>query len=158
MNTLIVYATKHGCTENCAAILSEKLMGKVDLCNLKIVKAVDFSQYDKVIIGGSIYMGKIQKEVSKFCSKNFNLLKHKKVGLFICCMREDIAEMQLNNSFQQELLSNAVVKEFFGGEFIFKKMNVIERFIVKRVSKIDKDISNILAENINKFAQSMNSV
>jgi hypothetical protein len=41
MNTLIVYATKYGCTEKCAVILSEKLTGKVDLCNLKGVKDVD---------------------------------------------------------------------------------------------------------------------
>lgn len=28
MNTIIVYATRYGCTEKCANILSEKLKGK----------------------------------------------------------------------------------------------------------------------------------
>lgn len=159
MNTLIAYSTKYGCTEKCATILSEKLTGKVDLCNLKVAKVVDLSQYDKVIIGGSIYIGKIQREVSEFCLKNLNELKEKKIGLFICCMRDgDIAETELNNSFPQQLLSHAVAREYFGGEFIFKKMNPIERFIVKRVSKIDKDMSNISEENINRFAQLMNNV
>jgi len=59
MNILIAYATKYGCTEKCAAVLSEKLTGKVDLCNLKGGRASDLTQYEKVIIGGSIYMGKI---------------------------------------------------------------------------------------------------
>lgn len=158
MNTLIVYATKHGCTEKCAIILSEKLTGKVDLSNLKMIKDIELSQYDKVIIGGSIYVGKIQKEVREFCSKNLNALKEKKVGLFISCMAdENSSETQLNNSFPEELVANAVAKEFFGGEFVFKKMNVIERFIVKKVSKTDKDTSKILNENINRFAQSMNN-
>lgn len=35
MNTLIVYATKYGCTEKCTSLLSKKLTGKVELCNLK---------------------------------------------------------------------------------------------------------------------------
>lgn len=167
MNMLIVYATKYGCTEKCAVILSEKLTGKVDLCNLKMVKNIDLSKYDKVIIGGSIYIGKIQKEVSEFCAKNLDILKEKKIGLFICCMRNGkIAETQLNSSFPKELLSNAVARESFGGEFIFKKMNFMERFIVKMVTKRDKsftvldtskDMSTISEVSINRFAQLMNN-
>jgi len=158
MNTLIIYATKYGCTEKCAEILSGKLSGKVDLCNLKTKKVPDLSQYDKVIFGGSVYMGKIQKEVSEFCSRNLNVLKDKKVGLFICAMREgDTAETELNTSFPEELLAKATAKESFGGEFILKKMSFMDRLIVKKVSKIDKDTSNILEENINRFAQLMNN-
>ena len=167
MNTLIAYATKYGCTEKCAAILSEKLTGKVDLCNLKERKAIDLSQYDKVVIGGSIYAGKVRKEVSEFCSENHNLLKNKKLGLFICGMLEDQAETELNNSFSQELLTNAVAKNFFGGEFQFKKMKFMEKFIVKMVSKADKnrpvidtgkDISTVSEQTISRFANTMNNV
>ncbi len=168
MNTLLAYATKYGCTEKCATILSEKLTGKVDLCNLKEVKDVDLTQYDKVIIGGSIYIGKIQKEVCEFCTKNLDVLKEKKIGLFICGMSAgDQVKTQMNNSFSQELLTNAVAKESFGGEFKFKKMKFMEKFIVKMVTKMDKsspaldtskDISNISEENINRFAQLMNNI
>ena len=157
MKTLIAYATKHGTTEKCAKMLSQKLTGKIDLCNLKDVKVVELSQYDKVIIGGSVYIGKIQKEVSDFSLKNLNVLKEKKIGLFVCGMNENNIEIQLNDAFPKELLSGTVGKEFFGGEFIFKNMNFLERFIVKKVSKTDKDTSNILEENINRFAQLMNN-
>lgn len=158
MKTLVAYGTKHGCTEKCATILSEKLEGKVDLYNLKETKDVELSEYDKVVIGGSIYMGKIQKEVVEFCSKNLNTLKNKKIGLFICCMRDgDLAETEINDSFPQELLACASAKGYFGGEFIFKKMNFLERLIVKKVSNIDKDTSNVLEENINRFAEMMNN-
>ncbi len=54
MKTLIVFGTKHGCTERCAKTLSEKFDGEVDLINLKEGKNIDISQYDKVIIGDSI--------------------------------------------------------------------------------------------------------
>jgi len=157
MNTLIVYGTKYGCTEKCASILSKKLTGTVDLYNLKEATSIDISKYGKIIIGGSIYIGKIQKEVSEFCTKNLDKLKEKKIGLFICGMQSgDVLETELNNSYPQELLKGALVKEHFGGEFIMKKMNFIEKVIVKKVSKVDKDTSNILEENINKFAQLIN--
>lgn len=158
MKTLIVYATKHGCTEKCATQLSGQLTGEVALCNLKTGPIPDLVQYDQVIIGGSIHIGKIQKDVSDFCARNLAELKIKKVGLFICCMYDgEVAETELNSSFPQELLTTAVAKEYFGGEFIFKKMNFLDRLIVKKVAKIDQDESKIITANINKFVQSMNN-
>ena len=157
MNTLIAYGTKYGCTEKCAKALAEKIRGEVDLCNLKTQEVKELSKYDNVIIGGSIYIGKIQRQVEEFSSKNLNLLKEKRVGLFICGMREEeLAETELNDSFPQELLDKAIAKEFFGGEFVFSRMNFLERFIVKKIAKINSDTSNILEENINRFAELIN--
>lgn len=157
MSMLIVYATKYGCTEKCVELLSKKLEGKADICNLKSDKIPDLSQYDKVIAGGSVYIGKIRKEVNEFCSKNLGALKNKKIGLFICGMAEgDALTTEINNSFPQELISSASAKECFGGEFIFKKMNFMERAIIKKISKSDKDTSKILEGNIESFAEAMN--
>lgn len=158
MNTIIAYSTKYGCTEKCVMLLSKKLTGIVELYNLGDKKDIDLSQYDKVIIGGSIYAGKIRKEVSEFCSKNINALKEKKIGLFVCGMLIEKADIELNDSFPQELLSNATAKDFFGGEFIFKKMNLIDRLIVNKVTKINKDTLSILEDKITGFAYLMNGV
>ncbi len=166
MKTLIVYASKYGCTEKCANILAKKLTGEVEIINLKINENVDLSQYDKVIIGSSIYVGKIQKKVNEFCQSNLVSLKEKTLGFFICCMHEDEkAENQLNNAFPLELLSSAVAKEYFGGEFRFKKMNFLEKFIVKKVNRAEsnkpeldtsKDLSTISEEKIENFVQLIN--
>lgn len=165
MKTLVVYASKYGCTEKCAKILSEKLTGEVDLCDLKAAKVADLSKYEKVIVGGSIYVGKMPREVSDFCSANLHVLKDKSLGLFVCGMLEDQAEVELNNSFPSELLTKALAKEFFGGEFQFNKMKLLDRFIVRMVSKADKsrpawdknkNVSTISDQTITKFASSMN--
>ena len=157
MKTLIAYSSKYGCTEKCARGLSEKLSGETDLLNLKAGKPADLSRYDRVIVGGSVYMGKIQKRVSDFCIKNMDQLKSKKLGLFICCMAEGKdAEDELKRVFPQELLQAAAVADYFGGEFIFKKMNPAYRMIIKKVAKTDRDVSNIRGENINRFAHLMN--
>lgn len=168
MSVLIVYATKHGTTRKCASILKERLAGDVSLYDLKSASKPDLAKYDKVIIGGSIYAGRIQKAVNEFCSENTNILKEKKLGLYICCMFMDSAEIQLKNAFPQELLSSAVVKESFGGEMIFSDMNFFEKTLTKMVSKtiaksnpklagVDpkKDVSMLVEENINRFVQVM---
>jgi menaquinone-dependent protoporphyrinogen oxidase len=167
MKTLIVYASKYGCTEDCAKTLAEKITGKVELHNLKEKRVVDLSSYDIVIIGSSIYVGKVKKEVNKFCSEHLEQLKKKKLGLYLCCMHTgDIAQNQLNNAFPQELSTVAVAKDYFGGEFRFNKMNFMEKFVVKRVAESDKNlpnidtkqnISSISQEKINSFAQLINS-
>lgn len=151
MKTLIIYGTKHGFAEKCAELLKGKLQGEVTVVNVSKGNVPDISLFDNIIVGGSIYMGQIQKEVKSFCSKNLNLLKDKRVGIFICGMNSKDFDEQLNNSFPELLLANAIAKEHFGGEVIFRNINFFERFIMKKVGKIDKDTSRISEENIDKF-------
>lgn len=66
MNTLIVYATKYGCAEKCAMELSKEFDGNVEVINLKENKRIDLVEYENVIIGGSVYIRKIQKRSSGF--------------------------------------------------------------------------------------------
>jgi len=158
MKTIIVYGTKYGSTEKCSKLLKDKLQGEVVTVNIKKGNVPDITTFDNVIIGGSIYMGQIRKEVKKFCTKNLNVLKGKRVGLFICGMGDQEDITQLNKSFPEELLTKAVAKDHFGGEIIFKNMNFFEGFIMKKVNKSDKDVSKISEENINKFANLINKI
>ena len=159
MNTLIVYSSKYGCTEKCAKLLSKELKDEVDLINLKETKEIDISKYGKVIIGGSIYIGKIQKEVTEFSTKYLDKLKGKRIGLFICGMQEnDVIQSEIEQNFPPELIKIAVAKECFGGEFILDKMSFMDKMIVKKVSKVTSNKSNILEDNIHKFAQAINAV
>jgi menaquinone-dependent protoporphyrinogen oxidase len=152
MSTLIAFASKYGFTKTCAEILGKKLEGKVDICDLRS-NHPDLTKYDKVIIGGSIYAGKIRKPVMSFCSDNQNTLKDKKTGFFICGMaKEDDAQKQLESSFPKELLANAAAKGFFGGECNYDKMNFIEKFIMKKITGSDQSQSRISEENITRFA------
>jgi menaquinone-dependent protoporphyrinogen oxidase len=167
METLIVYATKHGCTASCARVLADKLADKADLFQLGQGRDIDLDSYGKVIIGGSIYAGRIQKEVSEVCLKNLAALQTKKLGLFICGMLTNMAQKQLEDAFPPALSAHAAAREFFGGEFRFGSMNFLERFLVKTIAKKDqnlsgldlsKDVSTVSEECILRFAQRMNGV
>jgi menaquinone-dependent protoporphyrinogen oxidase len=155
MNTLIVYASKYGCVERCAGIIKKELNNQADIVNLRDRKKFDLSGYEKVIIGGSIYIGKIRKEVTEFCANNINELKKKRLGLFICGMQENAFEAELNQNFPQELLNIAAAKEYLGGEFLLDKMGFMDRLIVKKVSKITTNISKISEERIHNLVCSI---
>ena len=78
MKTLIAYGSKHGAAAKCAVILKEKIRGEVEMINLQQIQNIALKDYDNVIIGGSIYAGAIQKQVTAFCSQNLEILKQKK--------------------------------------------------------------------------------
>ncbi|WP_071458699.1 flavodoxin domain-containing protein [Bacillus massilinigeriensis] len=163
MATLIAYASKYGCTRKAAGLLWGKLDGRTDMVNLVREKKVDLSQYEKVILCGSIYEGRIQRKVKKFTEKHLDELLQKKVGLFICCMKSgEAAQAELEHAFPKDLLEHAVISDFFGGELSLYDMNLIDKFLIKVISKRDDrlthDTSNLSLEKIQHFAEVMDSV
>lgn len=158
MKTLILYSTKYGCAEECAKELASRLGGDTVLVNLKKEKVPPLNEYDRVIIGGSIYVGKIQKVITRYIDDHRSELKAKKLGLFFCCMSEgDMEKTQLKSAFPADLTAVAAATENFGGEFKISKMNFLDRFIVKKISKVECDTKNLLQKNIDRFVVLMNS-
>jgi len=156
MGTIIVYGTKYGCTEKIAKLIEEKITGQVELCNLKGKSKIELKKYDNIIIGGSIYMGRIRKKVSRFCDENLKLINDKKIGLFISCMTEgEEAGKELRENFPKEIYEKAAAKGVFGGIFDFDKLNFMEKLIVKKVVGVKESQSNIFEENIDKFVSEM---
>lgn len=133
-------------------MLAEKLPGEVTLVNVKNDEIPNLENYDRIIIGGSIYAGRIQKEIKKLCTDFSDLLRKKKPGVFICCGLKDRADKQLKEAFP-EIYDHISVKGYFGYEMDFSRLNFFERLIVRVVSKTKESRSEILTENIEKFAR-----
>ncbi len=152
---LIAYATKYGTTERAATIIRESL-GEAVACNLKKEPCPDLENFDWIIIGGSIYAGRIQKEVKKFCQKNSDLLRQKKVGLFICCLYDgEKAEQQFREAFPEELRLAARARAIFGGELSFEKMNFLEKFVIKKFIGVKESFSRFRPEEMSGFASKL---
>ena len=159
MKNLIIYDTKYGYTEKCVNILKQKLTGDYDIINISREKNMieNLINYEKIIIGGSIYMGQISAVIKEFCSKNLNELKTKKIGFFICCGIIENFEQHISNSFPEELIKNSLTKQCFGGELNPKKMNFFHRLITWFMggSSSNNKCRN-LTENIDKLAEIIN--
>lgn len=156
MKTLIVFMSTHGCTIKIAHQIAGQLTGEVNLHNLSISPFINLNKYDRVIIGGSIHAGKIQRRITQFCEKNLNELLQKEVGLYICCMYEgDVAAQQMKQAFPAELHKHAKTEAIMGGEFLFEKMNMFERFLVKKITNTKHSVHKIDLKMVQDFTRTM---
>lgn len=162
MSTLIIYGSKYGFTKACVEALKQQLEDEtVRAVNLRDEQVPDIEAFDKVIIGGSIYMGMLRKEVKSFCTDHKTILMNKKLGLFITCgTAGEIADNQLKNNYDIELYNHAIAKECLGGAINIDKAKFLDKMIIKIVSKADKGdakkYDGIDQDHLNNFIQRMN--
>lgn len=155
MKALLIYSSKHGTTEKIADIIRHSSKHQIILNNLKARPKPDLSKYDFLIIGASIHAGKIAPRVQKFLKKNHQELLTKEIALYMCCMDQKKSEEQFNNNFPEEIRDHAFAKACVGGEFLFEKMNRLERAIVKKVSGQNATISNIKQDELQAFIHTL---
>ncbi len=141
---LIAYRSRYGATEACARKLAERLGGETVIHDLRTRPAPDVRAFDAVLVGGSIYAGKIQREVGAFCERQREALSAVPVGLFICCLFEgEKAREELNAAFPPWLAAHAFAREVLGGELRVEKLSRIDRFLAKSAIRPLRDISGI---------------
>lgn len=159
MKALIVYASKFGFTEKCAQLLAKKLNGHVDIYNVKEPLPLKFEDYQKIIIGSSIYMGKIHREMRQFCNDHLQAILKLDIGLFITGAQEGLTlKNEMIENFPIEIREKSRVVGYFGYAFDFDKMNFIERMIINNVARISQNETHLLEDNIDKLAQVMNQL
>jgi menaquinone-dependent protoporphyrinogen oxidase len=156
MKGILIYLSKHGTTEKVARQMQNLLGDEFLLVNLKTTKLPELSEYDTIVIGGSIHAGSIQKEIHMFCKCNLPLLLQKRVGLFLSCMYEGkVAKQQFNAAFSNSLIAHAKTTAITGGEFLFSEMSWIEKVIVRKIVGVKESQSKIDSEAITSFVTSL---
>jgi len=154
MKTIILYATKYGA----AAEISQRIAGRISgavVCNLKEKDIPSLSDFDCIIIGSSVYAGNIRKEAKTFLQQNANVLSEKKLGLFLCGLDKSSKNKYFEANFPQDILQAAKEKSFLGGIFDPKKTKLMERFIIKIITKQSGYFNIINDKKIEKFAEAM---
>lgn len=153
MKTIIIFSTKRQTTKKCVQLLEEKMDSNVVSVELKKNTKIDLSNYENVIIGGSIYMGMLNRNLKKFILNNQEILLSKNLGLFVCAMAEkDELEEEIKANFPKALYDKAQKVYCLGGAFKLEEMNFLERFIVKKVAKIKESVSYINEEEIKELS------
>ena len=156
MKTLIIYATSHGCTEKAVKELLKKLFGEVFTLDLNENTSPDLTEFDRIIIGGSINAGHIHQRIRYFCLTHMNILRAKEIGLFICCSHEpEIAREEINHAFPEELHQMAKTEAIFRGIFNLEEMNFVKRILVQKVARVRESVSDLDSATIDRFAVRM---
>lgn len=157
MSTIIIYSSKYGCTTDCAKYLKSALSGSVTLTDIDNTNVVSLDNYDTVIIGSSIYIGKISKKIQQLCKEKLNLLNQKKVGIFLCCAFPEQINEYLTTNFPSALLECAATVKCFGGEARVDKMKFIDKSIMKAALKGNNKKLQISHKNMDSFIKELNS-
>ncbi len=155
MKTIILYCSRYGTTEKVAQMIADRLKEGAILLNLHTHPKPSIHGFDRVILGGSIYMGKIQKQMRLFCKDYLALLLEKEVGLFICGLYQDKQQEEFDNAYPQSLREHSTAQGLLGGALQFAKMNFLEKFIVKKIMDAKQDLSRIDQRAIDAFVKQL---
>lgn len=154
MKNLIVYSTMYGCTEKCANILKENLNGETLLFNSNSRNIPDLNNFDNIVLGSSIKIGKIGKSLIKYMDKNKENIINKRIGLFTCGGEKE--NNYIKENFPEEIYNKAVSKEYFGGEISMSKVGFLVGLMLKMAGKYES-YSRIEEGNILNFAKKINN-
>jgi menaquinone-dependent protoporphyrinogen oxidase len=142
VRALIVFGTRYGATtgtsEEIAKVLREEGFD-VRIANAKKEKIKNISEYDLIIVGSGMRMGKWTGEADDFLKKFQKELEQKRLAIFVSTMKtvseregktEDVAQMRkvaLEDKVAQYNL-HPIMLGFFGGVLDYNKMG----FLFKR--------------------------
>ena len=132
MKIAIVYGTKYNTVKSCVEKLKAGLKDhSVTNFSLKEGMDIPLQEFDAVILGGSIYIGKTQKDLVEFCKSREALLLQKKVGIFLCSAFSAPEEFMLN--FPESLLKHSVAIQNFGYLMHHSDYTLFEKMMVKMI-------------------------
>jgi menaquinone-dependent protoporphyrinogen oxidase len=136
---LIVYGTRYGATASTSEVIADTLRQvgfEVKIVDAKKEKLQSISEFDLVIVGSGIQMGKWTKEPEEFLKKNQGELSKKKLALFVSCgganplsdgdkknKEMDVAKGKYLEDKAVEYKVNPVALGFFGGCYDFNQMS-----------------------------------
>ena len=156
MKYLIVYMSHHGTTQKVVNELKIKLgENETTTVNLDVDTVPALSKFECIIIGGSIHMGQIQKQIQRFCMDHQHELITHRLGLFLCFMNKEHGKEEFENAYPVELRKYSSADGLFGGELLFEKMNFMEKVVTRKVSGVSESVSAIDEKAIGSFAEAI---
>jgi menaquinone-dependent protoporphyrinogen oxidase len=150
---LLLYETKKGMTQKLAQILKERL-SDMDVFEAKKFNGT-MDQYESIILGTPIYMGKINKHIKKVINEKANTLSNKKIAIYLCGMAmEDEPQVIMNNFTQKE--KDQYFIRYLGGAYNFERMNFLQKFIIKKLTGENQSKEVVLEKRMEELINFIN--
>ena len=138
MKGIVIYKGKYGATRQYAKWIGGELGLPVE--DSKDIMENELSYFDFLLIGSSVYIGKLQ--IQKWLRDNLAYLSGKKIFLFqvAATSPENEEERQSYNraSIPEEILKNCEFY-FLPGRMIMQKLSWKDRFMLKMGARLTKD-------------------
>jgi menaquinone-dependent protoporphyrinogen oxidase len=163
---LIVYASKTGTTKDVANSLSKAFPSFCDTydcragiighddCMQKSIESEDImiQNYEVIILGTAMYMGKPIKEFIHFCNYHQNVLNKKKLILFTC----GVATQEEDKKYFWQHMPDSITQEaklylHLGGEIREDQMGFFSRMAMKQYIKHHGSVSGVNQDELEKI-------
>ena len=163
MRILLAYTSKNGSTDSCVGRLASGLSGlDVTVCDLAR-ELPNAAEFDMVIVGAAVHHHRFPAPIKQFLREQKDILKEKKLGLFLLC---GIAEEQvyyMEKLFPQELREVAFEISFWGGSLRYDGLKFWDKFFVWNLRSliVEADMNEgeyiasmpgLLPENVDRMA------
>lgn len=143
MRSIVLYSSKYGTTQSVAKKIAEEL--NCEYISLDQKNHVDLSQYDQIILGTSVYMGRMRKPIFNILNNEQDLLNQKRTTLYFCCNQETDYKALVPNT-----LKNLDIVHV-GFELRTDQMRFLDKFITKKVAKQSEPVYKLNQEAINQL-------
>ncbi|MBQ7829778.1 MAG: hypothetical protein IJ345_05860 [Clostridia bacterium] len=170
MKIAVIYASVGGTTRECAELLKKDLKTHtVELFDLSKSEP-DLSEYDTLVIGFPIRMGKAIKRARGFIKKHADELISYRVAYYICCGFVDCFEEYAVKVIPRALYESAIAISCLGGSLEPSRFKGLDRLVVKAVraeilgggengeQRGDMSLPTVMDENISQFADKIKGV
>lgn len=135
---LVAYATKQGSTAEIAQAIARELQAGGHTADaVEIAQGASPAGYDAVVIGGPMYVGKIDG-VGKFAKRHFTELAKMPVAGFVVCLAAAVQDREGLTSAEKALHAaldplKPVAETIFAGRLDPEKLSWFQRWITKKV-------------------------
>ena len=131
MKILIAYAGKSGTAQKGAELLASMLQNHaVTVADLDKTAPV-LGDFDYIVLGGSIRMGKAHKALRRYLAAHTDALCKVPHTLFLCCGFADQFENYLESTFDASILDSADDAVYFGGELDVSKQRGFDKILAR---------------------------
>ncbi|MFT6985216.1 MAG: menaquinone-dependent protoporphyrinogen oxidase [Psychromonas sp.] len=142
IKTLVLYSSVDGQTLKIIERITAQIEDEITLFNVEQPVDIDFSEYDKVLIGASIRYGNFRKSLLKFVNKHKIQLDQLPNAFFLVCLtaRKPEKANPENNAymtkFDQLSLWQPRLKGVFAGALLYSRYNWWQTLIIQLIMKM----------------------
>lgn len=130
MEGIVIYKGKYGATQQYASWLGPAL--HIPVVPADGIEGGNLSKYDFLVIGSSVYAGKLQ--IHQWLRENLAAIQGKKLFLFIVCAtpphEKDKLEPVIRKNIPEEIRNRCEVF-FLHGRMIMKKLSLADRIVLR---------------------------
>ena len=142
INTLVLYSSVDGQTLKIINHIKQSILGDVTILNIDDNPHIDFSLYQKVLVGASIRYGNFRPNIIKFVNKHKQQLDAVSNAFFVVCLTARKPEKAIpeNNAYMKKFdqLSEwqPQLKGVFAGALLYSRYNWWQTLLIQLIMKM----------------------